>query len=137
MKQFFAVLSLLFLFTIISCAAITGTQEISAADSLLRKKQYSKAAMSYREMLQQHPDSLYARDARYGLAMTLISFDNPQKDYYQALHEFEVFYKMYPNDRRLPEVENWIAALRALHDLSSNIEQLKRLDIRHEERRRR
>jgi TolA-binding protein len=87
-------------------------------------------------MLQETPDSPYALNARYGLAMTLVAADNPQKDYAQALHEFETFYKLYPEERRTPEVLNWIAVLKTLSDRNRSIEQLKQLDIRHEERRR-
>ena len=136
MKRLLFMITLFFLLPLLSCAVLTGSRNISTADSFFKKKQYSNAAATYRKMLQEHPDSFYAADARYGLAVTLASFDNTQKDYTQALHEFEIFYKLYPNDRRVPEVQNWIAVLRTLNDLSRSIEQLKRLDIRHEERRR-
>jgi hypothetical protein len=87
-------------------------------------------------MLQENPDSLYASDARFGLATALIAADNPTIDYMQALHEFEVCYALYPGDRRAPQARNWIAVLKALNESSRSIEQLKQLDIRQEERRR-
>lgn len=87
-------------------------------------------------MLQENPDSLYASDARFGLAMTpLVAADNPQIDYAQALHEFEAFYTLYPRDWRAPEARNWIAVLKTLNKSSRSIEQLQQLDIRQEERR--
>jgi outer membrane protein assembly factor BamD (BamD/ComL family) len=118
-----------------SCAVLTGTRNIASADNYFRKKEYTNAASAYRKMLQETPDSPYALDARYGLAMTLVAADNPQKDYAQALHEFEAFQKLYPEDWRATEVLNWIAVLKTLSDRNRSIEQLKRLDIRHEERR--
>lgn len=112
-----------------SCAVLTGSQSIAMADNYAKKKQYNDAVATYRAILHEHPDSIYASDARYGLAMALVSSDNPQKDYAQALREFEAFSKLYPNDSRITEVHNWISILKIIEDL-------KRLDIRHEERRR-
>jgi outer membrane protein assembly factor BamD (BamD/ComL family) len=128
--------SLLALALLSSCSVLSGTRDIASADALFKKKQYANAVAAYRNMLQETPDSFYSADARYGLAMALIAADNPQKDYAQALHEFEAFYKLYPGDWRVSEVRNWIAVLKTLSDRSRSIEQLKRLDIRHEERRR-
>lgn len=120
-----------------SCAVLTESgRDLYSADSLSRNKKYSDATATYRKMLQEHPDSLYAADARYGLAMSLVAFDNPQKDYAQALREFEEFAKLSPEDSRMPDVQNWIAVLKTLSDRNRSLEQLKRLDIRHEERRR-
>jgi outer membrane protein assembly factor BamD (BamD/ComL family) len=119
-----------------SCFVLTGTKNIAIADNYFKKKEYASAAAAYRKMLQETPDSPYASDARYGLAMTLVAADNPQKEYTQALHEFEAFHKLYPEDRRTAEVLNWIAVLKTLGDRNRSIEELKQLDIRHEERRR-
>ncbi len=136
-REFFAVtVTFFFIITLSSCAVLSGTRSISAADNYLKKKQYSNAVAAYREFLQEAPDSFYAADARYGLAMTLVAADNAQKDYAQATHEFEIFVKLYPNDKRSSEAQNWVAVLKALNDQNKRIEQLKRLDIRHEERRR-
>ncbi len=136
-REFLAIAVTYFvIITLSSCAVLSGTRSISAADNYLKKKQYSNAAVAYREFLQEAPDSFYASDARYGLAMTLVAADNSQKDYAQAFHEFEAFVKLYPNDKRSAEAQNWIAVLKALNDQNKRIEQLKKLDIRHEERRR-
>ncbi len=136
MKPRLCIILFIFLLLLSSCAVLSGTRDITSADNYFRKKQYANAAAVYREMIQQNPNSPYAADARYRLAMTLVAADNPQKDYMQAFQEFEVFAKRYPNDRRNMEAQNWIAVLKALHDQNKRIEQLKRLDIRHEERRR-
>lgn len=119
-----------------SCAFITGNQDISLADALFEKKHYSEATDTYRKFLRENPNSLYASDAQYNLAKILITADNSKRDYVQALHEFETFYKLYPKDVRNLEVQNWIAVLKVLNKRSKSIEQLRRLDVRHEERRR-
>jgi tetratricopeptide (TPR) repeat protein len=135
MKRFFFGITLASLVLFSSCAILSGTRDIASADNYFKKKQFANAVSAYKKMLQDNSDSYYASDARYGLAMTLVAADNPQKDYTQALHEFEAFYKSYPEDWRAPEARNWIAVLKTLNDRSRSIEQLKRLDIRHEERR--
>lgn len=136
MKRSLMAVMLLSCVLLSSCAVLTGTRNIASADNYFKKKEYANATSAYRTILQETTDSPYALDARYGLAMTLVSADNPQKDYAQALHEFEAFHKLYPEERRAPEVLNWIAVLKTLSDRNRSIEQLKRLDIRHEERRR-
>lgn len=136
MKRSLMAVMLLSIVLLLSCAVLTGTKNIATADNYFKKKEYANAASAYRKMLQETPDSPYALDARYGLAMTLVAADNPQKDYAQALHEFETFHNLYPEERRTPEVLNWIAVLKTLGDRNRSIEQLKQLDIRHEERRR-
>jgi TolA-binding protein len=88
------------LFLPASYAVLTGTRNVASADTSFKKKQHASAAIAYRNMLQENPDSLYASDARFGLAMTHMAADSPQKDYAQALHELEAFYKLYPGDWR-------------------------------------
>lgn len=131
-------LSLWVLCVIISaCASLTGPgSNVRAANGLVESKKFSEAVLKYQEIIRDHPDSSSAADARYGLAMVLVSYENPQRDYAQALHEFDEFIRLYPDDPRFREAQNWRHALRTLHDLSNSIEQLKRLDIRHEEKRR-
>jgi outer membrane protein assembly factor BamD (BamD/ComL family) len=135
-KSVFAGVMIVFLLLLSSCSIITGTRDIAIADNFVQKRDFANAVSAYRKLLEENPDSFYARDARFRLAMALIAADNPHKDYLQALHEFEAFAKQFPNDRRTAEIQNWIVALRTLTDLSKNIQDLKKLDIRHEERRR-
>jgi len=118
-----------------ACSVVTGTRNITLANNYFKKKQYASATAAYRKILQETPESFYASDARYGLGITLVSADNPQKDYAQALHEFEAFHKQYPDDWRTPEVLDWIAVLKTLSDRNRSLDQLKQLDVRQEKRR--
>lgn len=112
------------------CVLLTESgRDLYSANNLVLDKKYNDAIATYRKILHDNPDSYYAADAKYGLGMAHIAFENPHKNYAQALQEFEAFVKLAPNDGRVPDVQNWISILRTIEDL-------KRLDIRHEERRR-
>ncbi len=134
MKQLCVLIALTVLLS--SCASFTGPgREVQTANDLVQSKKYTEAIALYRKSIREHPTSSSSADARYGLATALASFENPQRDYAQALQEFDEFVRLYPGDARIREAQNWRQVLRTLHDLSKSIEQLKRLDIRHEERR--
>jgi TolA-binding protein len=125
-------------FLLSSCASLTGPgRDVHAANELVQNKKYSEAVSLYRKVIRERPDSSTAADARYGLAATLAWYENPQRDYAQALQEFDEFVRLYPGDARIRDAQNWRHVLRTLHELSKSIEQLKRLDIRHEEQRKR
>jgi tetratricopeptide (TPR) repeat protein len=124
-------------FLLSSCAFLTGPgRDVHAANELVQNKKYGEAVSLYRKVIRERPDSSMVADARYGLATTLAWYENPQRDYTQALQEFDEFVKLYPGDSRIRDAQNWRHVLRTLHELSKSIEQLKRLDMRHEERRR-
>jgi|GEM_PF-1891092 len=137
-SSLFPLLLSLFVLCVITsaCASLTGPgMDVRAANSLVESKKFSEAVSIYQRIIRDHPDSSSTADARYGLATVLISYENPQRDYAQALHEFDEFVRLYPDDPRFRDAQNWRHALRTLHDLSKSIEELKQLDIRHEERR--
>lgn len=109
----------------------------------LKEKKYSAALAGYQKILREAPNTELAKDAQFEIALIHTSPDNPQKDYGQAIHEFETILKLRPDDKRVPEARAWIAVLKTVQDLKKenellkkNIEELKQLDIRHEERRR-
>ncbi len=127
---------LLSLIALSSCAVMTiPGREVRTADSLFREKQYSSAISAYRKVLHDYPDSSSAADARYNLAFTLAFYDNPQKDYPQALQEFEEFLKLHPKHEKAQEAQNWRQVLKTLDRLNRSIEELQQLDIKHEEKR--
>jgi tetratricopeptide (TPR) repeat protein len=120
------------------CASLTGPwKDIRSANDFVDNKKFSEAAALYQQVIQDHPDSSWAADAQYGLAMIYVSAENPQRDYAQALHAFDEFVRLYPDDPRFQDAQNWRHALRTLLELSRSIEELKELDIQHEEKRRR
>lgn len=113
------------------------------AAAFVKEKKYSEAIVAYKKIVAASPASALAADSLFELAVIRTLHDNPQRDYVQAIHAFEEFIRQHPGHGRTPEAQSWIYALRQVLDLKKenehlkkNIEQLKRLDIRHEERRR-
>ena len=109
----------------------------------IKEKKYSAALAGYQKILREAPNTELAKDAQFEIALIHATPENPQKDYVQAMHEFETFLKLRPEDRPAREARSWIAVLKTILDLKKenellkkNIEELKQLDIRHEERRR-
>jgi len=114
-----------------ACAVLTSSgRDLIAANSQAQQGNYTEAVATYREIIQQHPDSRWAADARFRLASTLTYHDNRHRNYSQALRQFELFLKLHPDHSKAKEARDWRQVLKT-------IEQLKRLDIRHEKRRRR
>jgi outer membrane protein assembly factor BamD (BamD/ComL family) len=108
----------------------------------VKEKKFHEAIGAYRKIAADAPGSDLAADSLYALALIHTRSDNPQRNYALALRSFEEFLKNAPGDRRADEVHSWVALLRMVQDLKKenetllmNIEQLKRLDVRHEERR--
>lgn len=113
------------------------------ARALVRGGNYHEALVVYQRILTTAPHSPQAADAEFDMAYLYVRNDFQQKDYHQALAGFEVFLQKYPQHVNVHEAKNWQVVLRSLFDsnkenerLKKNIEQLKKLDIRHEERRR-
>jgi outer membrane protein assembly factor BamD (BamD/ComL family) len=117
--------------------------ELSAADSFFQERRYTEALTGYRKVLSRPRSSEHdVAAARYAIAFTLSYYDNPHKNYAQALEEFEEFLRLYPNHEKAAEALNWKNVLKTLleekrecEQLKKKIEELKRLDIRHEEKR--
>jgi len=121
----------------------TGMDEFHSAESFFINRNYAEAIDSYRKALKDSPESEWAPDAKFSIASTLAFYDNPQRNFTQALQEFDEFLKQYPDHKRASEARNWRYVLKLVIDtrkenehLKISIEQLKRLDIRHEEQRR-
>jgi outer membrane protein assembly factor BamD (BamD/ComL family) len=133
------------------CARLTAPTvapemtELQKADNLFNQKKYSEAENTYRKILKASPAPAFAdaASAQYEIAFILAYYDNPQRNYPEAIRELDEFLRLYSKDSdRLPEAQNLRFILKALLDskkenehLSKSIEQLKKLDIRHEERR--
>lgn len=115
-----------------------------AADArkLVKEHNFPQAVDLYRLILQDHPASSEAPEAKYGIAMVYVAADNPHRDYAIALAELDEFLAQYPQDERLEEARNWRQTVKALLEtrkenerLNKNIEKLKQLDVRQEEKR--
>ncbi len=124
-------------------AALSGLEsDYQNAAALVREKKYDEALAAYREIAAASPQSTVAGDALYETAYLQVFYDNPKRDYNQAISGFDEFLKRFPDHAKAPDARNWRLALKTILDikkenerLNKNIEQLKKLDIRHEERR--
>ena len=131
MKSSVTVVLFIVLASLSACAVVTKPgRDLSAAENLVRDGNYTRAAALYRTVIREHPGSRWETDARFGPASLLVSYDNPKRNYSRALRQFDLFLKLSPQDPRADEARNWRQVLKT-------IDQLKRLDIRHEKRRRR
>lgn len=74
----------------------------SLADSYFKKKEYILAADTYRRLLQQTPNSPYARNAQFQLARSyekLSPFHELDQEYtVKAINEFTTYLDQYPSD---------------------------------------
>ncbi len=124
----------------VNCAFLRT--DLATANAQFRQKKYDEALETYRKALARSHTAGQDATARYSIALILVSSDNPHKNYPHALEAFEEFLKLYPNHEKAPEALNWKGVLKTLveerrecEQLKKNIEQLERLDIRHEEKR--
>lgn len=136
------------------CARLTGGQDdlnaetaarelLAKADAQAKSGKYADAVQTYRMVVQNHQNTHWAGTAHYEGAVIYLSAGNPHKDYAQALAKLEEFITQYPNHERTTDAKNWRQALKTLLDLrrendrlNKNIERLKQLDMRQEEKRR-
>jgi outer membrane protein assembly factor BamD (BamD/ComL family) len=108
-----------------------------------KEKKYPAAIAAYRKIADESPHSPLAADSLFEAAHLQAFYDNPQKDYAQALAGFDEFLRRFPNHVKAREAKNWRVILKTIVDtkkenerLRQSIEELNKLDIRHEERRR-
>ncbi len=138
-----AAMILFVLFAISGCFAFRpGESEFQSAGKLVQQRKYSQATAAYDKLARDEAGTDLGARALFAAATVRVSYDNPHKDYALALQQFEEFIRYYPKHDLFPDAENWIFTLKSLLDLKhenerlqQNIEQLKRLDIRHEQRR--
>jgi outer membrane protein assembly factor BamD (BamD/ComL family) len=117
--------------------------DLENADKFFREQKYSEAIAAYDKIAKDSPRSERGARALYGAALTHAYYDNFHTDYVLALQRFDEFVRAYPNNERASEAQNWRSVLKIMLELkkenehlTKSIEQLKRIDIRHEERRR-
>jgi len=120
-----------------------GKQFRDAAVSV-KEQRYKEAAAAYTKIVTDSPDSALAADALFELALVNAHHDNPQRDYAQSTRSFSEFIKRYPDNKRADEARTWISVLKTVQELkkqnehlNESIQEIKRLDIRHEEKRKR
>ena len=113
------------------------------AAAFAKENKYTEAIATYRKLADDASHSALAADSLFEAAWLQAFYDNPQKDYAQALAGFDEFLKRFPKHAKAQEARNWRVVLKMIVDtkkendrLRKSIEQLNKLDIRHEERRR-
>ncbi|MDH4162424.1 MAG: tetratricopeptide repeat protein [Nitrospirota bacterium] len=116
--------------------------QVKHASELATAGNFTGAIDAYRKIMQDHPNSPESAFALYGIAMVYVSADNQQKDYAQSLAKLDEFITQYPNHELTNDARNWRHAIKAILDarrendrLNKNIERLKQLDMRQEEKR--
>ena len=142
-RLFFLVLLLTCCFS--ACAMYKADHDVDLenADKFFREQKYSEAIAAYDKIAKDSPRSERGARALYGAALTHAYYDNSHTDYVLALQRFDEFVRAYPNNERATDAQNWRSILKMMLELkkenehlTKSIEQLKRIDIRHEERRR-
>ena len=116
--------------------------DYQSATHFAKEKKYLKAIAAYRKIADESPHSPLAADSLFEAAYLQFFYDNPEKDYAQALAGFDEFLKRFPRHAKAREAKNWHFILKTIVEtkkenerLRESIEELNKLDIRHEERR--
>jgi outer membrane protein assembly factor BamD (BamD/ComL family) len=129
-----------------ACAWTPGGRdvELERAGRLVKERRHGEALATYCKIARESPGTERGANALFACASVRASYDNPQRDYALALQEFDEFLRLYPTNEKSREAQNWRFLLKAMLELkkeneglTTRIEQLKQLDIRQEERRRR
>lgn len=143
MRKIVLILLVLLTCAFAGCASLGFDNEFSKADGLVKERKYPEAIGIYEKIAKDSAGSQRGANGLLSAAKARASQDNPQRDYAGALHHFDEFIRRYPDNKKGPEAQQWRHLLRVIVELkkenerlSENIEQLKKIDIKHEERRR-
>ncbi len=134
MKQLLLAAPCVLLFLAACAGTQSGTPGMEKAAAAASAGHYGVAVETYRKEAAGAPSDA-AGEALFQMAYFLAFYDNPQKDYALALQGFERYVKLYPRGPRIKDAKNWRATLSAMLDLQRKIDDLKQIDIRHEEKR--
>jgi outer membrane protein assembly factor BamD (BamD/ComL family) len=150
MKRSLCVLALLCFFACGCAGLLTHGRDKSSAPAiksaeakkLLDEHRYPESVAAFQRIIKEYPNSDWSANAIYNIATAFVSVQNPRKDYTQALAHFEDFLYKYPQHERATDAKNWRQAIKVIIDakkenerLLRNLEQLKQLDMRQEQKR--
>ena len=150
MKYSICVFALTLLFFTGCAGLLSGGREESSipakksadAARLMKEYKYSESIAAFQKIIEEYPKSDWAANSIYNLATIFVSVENPRRDYAQALTYFEDFLYQYPQHERATDAKNWRQAVKMIIDekkenarLLKNIEKLKQLDMRQEQKR--
>lgn len=137
MKKVFILFTLICLSGCATWGSITDSgKDFQAAAALVKENKFEQGQKAYDRIVTDSPHSAPAADSLFEIALIHAHPDNPAKDYARAIQTFEKFIERYSDHKKAAEARTWISALKTLQELKEQIEQLMRIDIRHEERRR-
>jgi tetratricopeptide (TPR) repeat protein len=115
--------------------------QLAAAEAAAQAGRYREAIEAYRQAAA-GPEKDAAAEALFQAAYLLAYYENPRKDYAQSLQAFELYIRRYPAAAQHRQARNWRAILKTILDLQADIErlnhtieELKKIDISHEEKR--
>jgi len=77
------------------------------AESSFSQERYRESYERYHTLAQTHPNSPTAEQAAFQAAFVLIYHKNPEKNYKQAILEFEAFQAAYPRSMLANEAATW------------------------------
>ncbi|HXN07984.1 MAG TPA: tetratricopeptide repeat protein [Nitrospiria bacterium] len=100
---------------------------LESAALQFRNGKYSEALMVYRKVAR-NGNTTEREFAQYQTAFTLSYFKNSHRDYQEALTEFQIFVKRYPESKLKAEALNWISILQT-HLNQKNENQKLKADI--------
>ena len=117
--------------------------DIQLAGSLVQEKKFKEAAELYEKVAARSVGTALGAEALFSAARVRCQYDNPQKEYQHALQNLDEFLKTYPDSELAGDAQDRRSLIRTILELkkenerlSNSIEELKRVDIRHEEQRR-
>ncbi len=128
-----------------SCARFQPVQDVDLkqAGALVQEKKFKEAAELYESVATRSPGTALGAEALFSAARVRCQFDNPQKEYQHALQDLDEFLRIYPDNGLAGDAQDRRSLIRTILELkkenerlSNSIEELKRVDIRHEEQRR-
>jgi len=97
-------------------------RQLAEADSLFRTGNYELSKLRYLKLRETNKNPSIKATAQYNLGYINIYYENPFADYEAALREFKRFASLYPNDKRIELVNNWIRMLTAMRNFDSNFQ---------------
>lgn len=100
---------------------------LESAALQFRHGKYSEALTVYRKVAR-NGNAREREFAQYQTAFTLSYFKNSHRDYQEALTEFQIFVKRYPESKMKSEALNWISILQ-MHLNQRNENQKLKEDI--------
>ena len=112
------------------------------AGSLVQEKKFKEAAELYEKVAARALGTALGAEALFSAARIRCQYDNPQKEYQHALQDLDEFLKTYPDSELAGDAQDRRSLIKTILELkkenerlSNSIEELKRVDIRHEEQR--